>query len=125
MGNIINDGLSIDSGVDVVVTFPALWAIITLFTMAGTSFAFYVSGFLACRVLKKELKEYIYIPILFAIVGVFLGFFCGAATAVFISAVYRSIPYSVPTMIAIGLGLGQAVIIIYFHLGRADFVHQG
>jgi hypothetical protein len=26
--------------------------------------------------------------------------------------------------IAAGLGIGQAVVIVYFHLGRADFIHR-
>ena len=35
-----------------------------------------------------------------------------------------AIPYPVGIDIAAGLGIGHAICITYFHLGRADFIHR-
>ena len=45
---------------------------------------------------------------------------CFFPLAMLLSGIYVSIPYRIGTDIAAGLGLGQAIIITYFHLGR-DF----
>ena len=41
-----------------------------------------------------------------------------------VALIYVSIPYTVGIDTVAGLGIGQAIIIIYFHLGRGDFVHR-
>ena len=111
-------------GVTVIDNFSELWNTMILFTLVGNYIAFYCAGIIACRVMNKSYMTYIYIPILFGLVGVILGFCCGAFTAALIAAVYISVPYSLPYSVVIGLGIGQSIIIIYFHLGRAEFVHQ-
>ena len=40
------------------------------------------------------------------------------------SLIYASIDYSIGTDVAVGLGIGQAVILIYFNLGRGSFVYH-
>lgn len=48
----------------------------------------------------------------------------GLGAGALIAAMYRAVPYDVGIDAAAGLGIGQALIIIYFHLGRGDFVHR-
>lgn len=72
----------------------------------------------ACRVLARPRTLYIWVPILSATLGATLAFLTASLTTVMMVAVYVSIPYSIGVDIAGGLGVGQAVIICYFHLGR-------
>ena len=109
----------------VINTFAELWITIVLYTIVGTAGAFYVAGCWGCRVLNKSAFLYVWLPLVTAVIGACLGFLCGVITALFIAATYTAIPYDVPLSIAIGLGLSQALLIVYFYLGRADFVYQG
>eukprot|EP00472_Partenskyella_glossopodia_P003793 CAMPEP_0197525436 /NCGR_PEP_ID=MMETSP1318-20131121/12093_1 /TAXON_ID=552666 /ORGANISM="Partenskyella glossopodia, Strain RCC365" /LENGTH=111 /DNA_ID=CAMNT_0043078857 /DNA_START=459 /DNA_END=790 /DNA_ORIENTATION=+ len=43
--------------------------------------------------------------------------------AALIAGLYRSIPYSPGVDIATGLGVGQAIVILYMDMGGAVFIH--
>ncbi len=61
-------------------------------------------------------------PIGSGLLGILYGLISGCVTAILIGAIYSSIPYALPEDICVGLGIGQAIIICYFHVGRAAFV---
>jgi hypothetical protein len=44
--------------------------------------------------------------------------------AALIAAIYTSIPFSIGLDVAAGIGIGSALVIVYFHLGRGDFIHK-
>lgn len=101
-----------------------IWIAITTWTMMGTAAVFFIAGSIACRVGNDNFIKMIYFPLLAMAFGAFVGFIQGGLSAVLIALIYTSIPYSVGIDIAAGLGMGQAVVIVYFHLGRADFIHR-
>eukprot|EP00470_Lotharella_oceanica_P004008 CAMPEP_0170175270 /NCGR_PEP_ID=MMETSP0040_2-20121228/8368_1 /TAXON_ID=641309 /ORGANISM="Lotharella oceanica, Strain CCMP622" /LENGTH=76 /DNA_ID=CAMNT_0010417191 /DNA_START=576 /DNA_END=806 /DNA_ORIENTATION=+ len=52
-----------------------------------------------------------------------MGFIHGAPMSAMIAAIYTSIPYDIGSDIATGIGISQAIVILYMHIGRAKFVH--
>lgn len=111
------------------VTVEQIWLQVTVWTMVGCAFVFLLAGLRAARVNIDPKGKYaplkaLAVPIGAAIFGGFIGFTQGAITAALIGAVARSINSTVCIDIAAGLGLGQAICITYFHLGRADFIHR-
>eukprot|EP00474_Spongospora_subterranea_P008345 CRZ08803.1 hypothetical protein [Spongospora subterranea] len=99
-------------------TFPELWTHITLWTVAGVGTVYLCAGIWACCVISKPLTLYLWVPLLSAFIGALLGFASGGLSALLIAAIYVSIPYSIGIDVAAGLGIGQAAVITYFHLGR-------
>ncbi|CEO96143.1 putative transmembrane protein 170 [Plasmodiophora brassicae] len=99
-------------------TFPEMWTHIIAWTVSTVAAIYWCAGVLACRVLARPRTLYIWVPILSATLGATLAFLTASLTTVMMVAVYVSIPYSIGVDIAGGLGVGQAVIICYFHLGR-------
>lgn len=57
------------------------------------------------------------------VIGGFIGFIHGCVPAALIGFVYRSIPFDLTLDVAAGLGIGQAIAIIYVQLGRVDFIN--
>jgi hypothetical protein len=68
--------------------------------------------------------RWVWLPLAMMALGAVLGFLDGALPAALIAALYHSIPYAIGIDVAGGIGIGQALIITYFHLGRADFIHR-
>jgi hypothetical protein len=104
-----------------------IWFQITIWTMVGTAFVFFFAGAHAVRVNSDHHTPslyYVVVPLTCGMFGGGVGFVQGSITAALIGAVAVSINTSVGIDIAAGLGLGQAIIITYFHLGRADFIHR-
>jgi len=101
-----------------------VWIGIILYTMIFTACAFVVASFHAIRVNKSVKWLWLWLPPLMGCVGGGVGFVHGALSAVLIAAIAIAIPYPVGIDIAAGLGIGQAICIVYFHLGRADFIHR-
>lgn len=100
-----------------------LWVHLTLWTMVGTAFCFFIAGVWMCRVAQTK-HLWFWVPIGSVILGGCVGFFQGAISAALIAAIYMSVPYYVGVDGAAGLGVGQAIIITYFQLGRGDFIHR-
>lgn len=92
--------------------------------MLFVSFAFLGAAVHALRVNRRSKYLWMYLPLLMMIMGAFVGFIHGAISAALIGAISTSIPFPVGIDIAAGLGIGQAICIVYFHLGRADFIHR-
>lgn len=63
-------------------------------------------------------------PLGSTIIGAAFGFVQVAITSALIAAIYMSVPYAIGVDTAAGLGIGQAIVFIYFHLGRSDFIHR-
>jgi hypothetical protein len=68
---------------------------------------------------------YITLPFIFSAYGLAQSFVTGSVISLFLATIYISIPYTIPSEICAGFGIGQAIIIIYFDFGRADFMHAG
>ena len=94
-----------------------LWRYITGFTVIGTAFFYFMAGLVACWALHKT-RALLWLPLLAAVVGGIVGLFTGGLSALLIAKIYDSIPYSLGTDVAACLGVAQAVLIIYFNLGR-------
>jgi hypothetical protein len=101
-----------------------VWIDIMLWTMVFTSFAFVGASVVAIRANKSIRYLWLWLPPVLAIFGAGVGFMHGTVSAALIAAASISIPYPVGIDIAAGLGIGQAICIVYFHLGRADFIHR-
>jgi hypothetical protein len=102
-----------------------VWVAIILWTMVFCAFAFLGAGVLAIRVnFAKSRWLWAWLPFATLFTGASVGFTHGALSAALIAAASISIPYPVGIDIAAGLGIGQAICILYFHLGRADFIHR-
>ena len=99
-----------------------IWDVITRFTVLGCAAAYFVAGVMACRVINTKPKalKFLCIPPISALIGGAAGFFLGAPTAFLVASIYSSIPTSVGKDYASALGVAQAALIIYFHLGRGE-----
>lgn len=100
-----------------------IWIQLTIWTMMGVGIVFFGAGIVACRVGKTRFK-WTWLPLCMLVLGVSVGFMQGALSSALIAALYTSIPYSIGLDIAAGMGIGQAIIIVYLQLGRADFIHR-
>jgi hypothetical protein len=105
-------------------TFAGLWTHLIIWTMLGCALGFFGAGVLSCRVNQMGHHKWLWIPWLMLLFGAAVGFVEGCIIAAIVAAMYSSIAYEVGLDVATGLGLGQATIIMYCHLGRADFVHS-
>jgi hypothetical protein len=108
------------------VTVLDAWLDMTIWTMLGVGLTFFGAGIQACRVHVQKTSKvlWIVIPLSAAILGVAIGFLQGTVSAALVAAISMAIPYPLGLDIAAGLGFSQAIIIVYFHLGRADFIHR-
>jgi len=104
-------------------TFTDVWVHLTLWTMGCVGLTFFGAGVLACRVGDTG-RKWMWVPLTSMFVGMATGFLQGCIASALVSALYNAIPYDVGIDIAAGLGIGQGLVIVYFHLGRADFVHR-
>jgi hypothetical protein len=95
-----------------------------MWTVIGTAASFFFAGLRASSVGSKRRVKVLVFPIAGLVFGAGVGIVQGSVTAALMAAMYVSIPYSIGIDIAAGLGLGQALVIVYFHLGRADFIHR-
>ncbi len=68
--------------------------------------------------------QWAWVPLGSVIVGASFGFVNTAIMSSLIAAVYLSVPYAIGIDTAAGLGIGQAIVFTYFHLGRSDFIHR-
>ena len=82
--------------VPLIAAFSDIWWDITVTTLFGMAFIYWVAGLQLCRVLQKGPVSYILIPGFTAAFGVLIGGLCGCVTALMIGAIYSSIPYSLP-----------------------------
>lgn len=103
--------------------FTELWTNLMIWTVLVVGLVFFGSGVVACRVGKSRLN-WLWLPLAMGLLGAAIGFVQGAIPAVMIAALYSSIPYEVGIDIAAGLGISQAIVIVYFQMGRADFIHR-
>lgn len=115
------------------------WSAITVWTIMTTALVFLCAGIYALhlnmrykpedsaiRVKHKSTQflSLLWIPALACIVGAGIGFSQGTISAAMISLIAQTIPYQVGIDIAAGLGISQGIVICYFHMGRADFIHR-
>jgi hypothetical protein len=104
-----------------------IWINLIIWCMITVAAVFFAASVHGVRVTSdKNTNKFgaIGITLLSLVFGGFIGFIQGTIPAALIAAIAVSIPYSVGIDIAAGLGIGQAIIIVYFHLGRADFIHR-
>ncbi len=86
---------------------------------------FFVAGVVAVRMGDVATGyKWMWLPLAMLCLGAVIGFIDGAFPAALIAAIYQSIPYAIGIDVAGGIGIGQAMIITYFQLGRADFIHR-
>ncbi len=80
---------------------------------------------LGWRCFYVDIRQFkgVWLPFLFSAFGGALGFVHGAPMAAVIASLYVQIPYQIGSDIATGVGVSQAILIIYIHSGRAKFVH--
>ena len=108
-------------------TLSSIFITIITWTTVATAIMFFGASVYALRTLTNKQTPwytYIIVPAVASVWGGGLGFIQSAISSALIGATAVSINQSVGIDIAAGLGLGQAIIIIYFHLGRADFIHR-
>lgn len=65
-----------------------------------------------------------WVPLGSTIMGAAVGFVQAAILSALIASIYMSVPYSVGIDTAAGLGIGEGIVFVYFHLGRSDFIHR-
>lgn len=78
-----------------------VWAHITTATVAGCGVAYFVAGCAASRVLKRW--SFLWLPLLFTLVGGVFAFCVGSISAYFVAGVYFSIPYFIDRDVRRGL----------------------
>lgn len=95
------------------------WIFIIIWTVVGVSMSFFFAGIKMCMVTENTCM-WLYVPILFALLGALIGFVEGCVSTALISGLYSEIPYDLGLDNVAGLGLGQALVIVYSHLGRLN-----
>jgi hypothetical protein len=113
--------MSSDTAIIELSSFSEIWLHLTIWTVTGTSLAFFIAGVWMAR-LNKTFHQWLWLPLLLLVTGFAVGLVQGSLSAVLIAGIYVSVPYSIGIDVAAGLGVGQALVIIYLHLGRASFV---
>lgn len=103
-----------------------IWLHIICWTMACVGSFFFAAGIMAGKSVaaNKGGIVAILVPLLAALLGVAVGMAEGGLSSLLIAAIYNSVPYEVGIDTAAGIGIGQGLLMVYFHLGRADFVHR-
>lgn len=101
-------------------SFEEIWLAIMAWTITTCSVVFLVGGVKLCTVLEGTLV-WLFAPIGFALLGAFIGLVEGALITALIAGLYTSIPHQLGLDVSCGLGIGQAIIIVYFHLGRLQY----
>mmetsp|Transcript_26977 Transcript_26977/g.93661 ORF Transcript_26977/g.93661 Transcript_26977/m.93661 type:complete len:312 (-) Transcript_26977:214-1149(-) len=99
-----------------------VWAYVTACTCIGCAIAYFVAGCMASRILGKW--TFLWLPLVFTMLGTIFAFCVGSISAYFLAGVYFSIPYFIDRDVAIGLGVAQAALITYAHLGRGYHMFQ-
>eukprot|EP00823_Brevimastigomonas_motovehiculus_P000392 TRINITY_DN10484_c0_g1_i1.p1 TRINITY_DN10484_c0_g1~~TRINITY_DN10484_c0_g1_i1.p1 ORF type:complete len:122 (-),score=15.09 TRINITY_DN10484_c0_g1_i1:705-1070(-) len=118
-----NDTDRTDTNAVFLTDFSIIWYHLIIWTTLGVGASFFVAGMVASRVgLMKH--KWTWLPILTLLFGVVLGFVQGALPVALIAAMYHAIPFAVGLDVAAGIGIGTALVIVYFHLGRGDFIHK-
>ncbi len=84
----------------------------------------FISRFLLPPISTATHPQWAWVPLGSVIVGASFGFVNTAIMSSLIAAVYLSVPYAIGIDTAAGLGIGQAIVFTYFHLGRSDFIHR-
>jgi len=104
-------------------SFNDLWVTIILSCMAGCGTFFFFSGILQARLWPGNKKHvWIYLPIANLIMGAAIGFIYCSVCAAAIAALYVSAFYEIGIDTAAGIGIAMAIMIVYFHMGKADFI---
>jgi hypothetical protein len=105
-------------------TFEQLWTEITFWCVIGTGTVYLCAGVLFVRALTRRSVHYMWIPAVSCILGGIIGIFSGGIASLVLAAIYVSVPYAIGADTAFGLGIGLALLITYFQIGRADFSHH-
>lgn len=99
-----------------------IWVNIILWTSLTCAAVFFMAGVVGTR--TQKCSQRLCIVFGMAVLGFATGFTQGGVSAALMAALYNAVPYVMGIDSAAGLGMGQAIIILYFHLGRGDFVHR-
>mmetsp|Transcript_25628 Transcript_25628/g.35682 ORF Transcript_25628/g.35682 Transcript_25628/m.35682 type:complete len:191 (-) Transcript_25628:109-681(-) len=106
--------------------FRDIFAFLTAWTVTIVAIWFFMAGLLVthnngwiCTTTAPTLL----IPFAYCALGIAVGLYDGVPMAAIIAALYRAVPYSPGVDIATGLGIAQAIVIIYLHMGGAVFIH--
>lgn len=102
---------------------PEIWLHVICWTMACVGTFFLGAGVIGVAKSGSRLSL-ILIPLLWATLGLFVGMAEGGLSSLLVAAIYNSVPYAVGIDTAAGIGVGQGLLMVYFHLGRGDFVHR-
>ena len=101
-----------------------IWFNLVAWTMFGVGVSFLYRGVKAAIALQMPIWKGVLTILGMTVLGVGVGFVQGSVSSLLVASMFNSIPNKVGLDTAAGFGIGQAVILIYFHMGRGDFVHR-
>lgn len=87
----------------------------------------YTHTLLCCILLcfpRHILSQWLWLPIVTTAIGGIFGFVQVSIVSALIAQVLVSVPYTIGIDIAAGVGIAQGLIFLYFHMGRAEFIHR-
>lgn len=105
---------------------------ISISTIMTVGICYLIAGIIAYRALKKfQGKRPIewenkmkFIPFGFMLLGIIISSVPSFLSASIIAALYVRIPYAISLDYGIALGAGQALIFVYIHWGKMQFLHK-
>jgi len=100
-----------------------IWLYLTLWATAVVGITFFVAG-LWGSFISKSFTRWLWLPITASVIGMIFGFVQAAVISALIARVMVSVPYTLGIDLAAGIGIAQGLIFLYFHMGRAEFIHR-
>ena len=105
---------------------------ISISTILTVGICYLIAGIIAYRALKKfqegrpiEWKKKMkLIPFGFFMSGIIISAVPSFLSASIVAALYVRIPYAISLDYGIALGAGQALIFVYIHWGKMQFLHK-
>merc|ERR1712154_274615 len=104
---------------------------ISVSTIVTVGICYLIAGIIAYRALNKfdgrpltwknKMK---FVPFGFMLLGMLISAIPSFLSASIIAALYVKIPYAISLDYGIALGAGQALIFVYIHWGKMQFLHK-
>jgi Putative transmembrane protein 170 len=98
-------------------SFNQIWTYTTVSVTAGCAAVYAVAGCIA-SCLTSPKRTFLWLPGTALLFGACQGFVVGSIFAIVMSFMYLSMPYAIESRVAIALGLGLALLLVYSALGR-------
>ena len=110
---------------------PIFWCI-SISTILTVGIFYGIAGIVAYRALNKFQmgrpnrwkKKMRCIPFGFMLLGIIISAVPSFLSASIIAALYVKIPYAISLDYGIAFGFGQALIFVYIHWGKMQFLHK-